>query len=195
MREQGIVGNTRRLRIILFLFVGLAAVGLGVPVAFAAPDAQSCSASSESRQLDFWLGAWTITYPGAPGGSTSAVTLTLDKCEIVETWEDGHGHKGENRFAYNYEHKSWRGMFADNRGHVHVFVDGRISGGVAEFSGPVLGPNGETVMHRIRITRTNADKVEQIWEKSSDNGATWTTVFRGLYARKNPSPQRAQRPS
>jgi hypothetical protein len=104
----------------------------------------------------------------------------------VESWQDAPGHAGENRFAYNYEHKSWLGMFADNRGHVHVFVDGKVLPGAAEFYGPVRGPNGETILHLIRVSRVNGNKVQQIWEKSTDNGTTWSTVFKGQYSRKNP---------
>lgn len=178
---------TRTLRSILVLGTCLAAFGLAVPAAFAAPDSpQPCSANSESRQLDFWLGTWNIIYTGAPAGTVSTVKLVLDQCEFVESWDDGQGHKGENRFAYNYENKSWRGMFADNRGHVHVFTDGRVTNGGAEFSGPSRDPDGHTTLHRIRVTRANPNKVDQIWEKSSDNGTTWTTVFRGEYCRKNP---------
>jgi hypothetical protein len=187
MNKQGLIRNTSNLTNALVLFVCLASFALAAPASFAAPDSpQPCSATSESRQLDFWLGTWNITYPGAPGGSTSTVKLVLDKCELVESWEDAQGHKGENRFAYNYENKSWRGMFADNRGHVHVFTDGRVSDGSAEFSGPSRTPDGQTVLHRIRVTRASPDKVDQIWEKSKDNGATWTTVFRGEYSRTNP---------
>jgi hypothetical protein len=153
--------------------------------AFAADDPQPCSANSESRQLDYWLGNWSITVPGrtADNNSKSKVYLSLNKCVLIESWEDGRGHAGENVFAYNAENKRWYGLFADNRGHVHVFVDGKVSAGSAEFFGPSPGPNGEAVLHRIKVVRLAPDKVEQLWEKSTDNGATWTEVFRGEYLR------------
>jgi hypothetical protein len=75
-------------------------------------------------------------------------------------------------------------MFADNEGRVHLFLDGKITAGLAEFSGPSRGPQGETVLNRVTISRTGADRVEQAWQKSTDDGKTWTTVFRGEYARK-----------
>jgi hypothetical protein len=171
----------------LFVAVFLAAFAFCAPAVFAGPaDSTPCSAGSPTRELDFWLGDWNITYPGAPGGSVSKVSLSLDRCEIVESWEDGQGHKGENRFAYNYENQSWRGMFADNRGHVHVFSAGKAAAGSAEFFGPSTTPMGETVLHRIKVSRVNGNKIEQTWEKSADNGASWSTVFKGEYSRKNP---------
>ena len=170
----------------IFLF-SIAALwfALALP-AFAANDSAGCAASPETRQLDYWLGDWVVSYPEASATSRSNVSQALDKCLVVERWDDGKGHIGENMFGYSPDDKSWKGMFADNHGHVHVFVDGKVASGAAEFYGPSRGPNGETVLNRIRITRIASDRVEQIWEKSKDNGATWADVFRGTYTRKNP---------
>ena len=166
------------------LFVAAVGTCLTHP-AFAVEDPEPCSANIDSRQLDYWLGNWNITVPGrtADNNSKSKVYLSLNKCVLIESWEDGRGHAGENVFAYNTENKRWYGLFADNRGHVHVFVDGKVTGGSAEFLGPSPGPNGEAVLHRIKVVRLTPDKVEQLWEKSTDNGATWTEVFRGEYLR------------
>jgi hypothetical protein len=170
---------------------GLVLVALGAWLclatahAFAAADPVPCSANSQSRQLDYWLGDWSVTYPGASGASTSKVYFALDNCLLVESWGSGNGHAGENLFAYSSDDKSWHGMFADNQGRVHVF-EGNVMSGSAEFRGPSRGPNGETVLNRIKVVRISADKIEQSWEKSVDNGATWRMEFRGEYSRKKP---------
>ena len=127
-----------------------------------------------------------MTYPGTTGSAGSKVYLELDKCVIVESWDGGKGQFGENMFAYSSDDKSWHGMFADNQGRVHVF-EGKVSPGSAEFFGPSRGPGGEAVLNRIKIVRVSADKVEQSWEKSRDNGSTWKTEFRGEYTRKKSS--------
>jgi hypothetical protein len=36
------------------------------------------------------------------------------------------------------------------------------------------------------VARLNADNVEQIWEKSTDGGVTWTTDFKMEYVRRKP---------
>jgi hypothetical protein len=152
----------------------------------AAADSAGCGASSESRLLDFWLGDWTVTFLGMSSTAASNVSLSLDKCLLIEKWDGGKGHTGENFFAYSSDDKSWHGMFADNQGRVHVF-EGKVTSDVAEFYGPSRGSNGEAVLNKIRIVRVTKDKVEQSWEKSTDNGATWTAEFRGQYSRRNPS--------
>ncbi|MGA9473315.1 MAG: hypothetical protein WBV36_12685 [Terriglobales bacterium] len=168
---------------LLFLAVVAASMSLA-PRAYGAAPAGRCSTNPDSRALDFWLGDWSIAGPGSEPTAKSSVTSTLDQCVIVETWDGGRGHTGQNWFGYNADDKSWHGMFADNRGRVHVFVDGKVASGAAEFTGPSQGADGEAFLNRVRIVRISPEKVEQIWEKSTDHGATWNTEFRGEYSRK-----------
>jgi hypothetical protein len=150
---------------------------------FAATDGESCATNPESRQLDYWLGTWTVAAPGSGPHATSRVTLSLDQCLVVENWDGGRGHSGQNTFAYSPDDKNWYGMFADNEGRVHVFTSGKISSGSAEFQGTSRGPKGETVLNRVSIVRRSPNQVEQIWEKSTNNGASWNVAFRGEYSR------------
>lgn len=169
----------------LFLIVlVLVAAALALP-ALAAANSGECSTNPANRELDFWLGNWAVTYPGVTSEATSAVSLDLDKCLVAENWNGGKGHSGRNMLAYSADDKSWHGMFADNEGRVHVFK-GKVTAGVGEFQGPSVGPNGEAVLNRIKVIRKTPDKVEQLWEKSTDNGANWKTVFQGEYSRRKP---------
>jgi hypothetical protein len=184
MKQKKMGRNSGRFRGILLLIV-VASFPAGKAFALAELDAGACSENSQSRQLDFWRGDWIVTYPGMPGSAASNVSLDLNQCLLIESWDGGKGHSGKNMFAYSSDDKSWHGMFADNQGRVHVF-EGKVAAGKAEFSGPSVGADGRTVQNRIKVVRVSADKVEQSWEKSIDNGATWTMEFRGEYSRKNP---------
>ena len=151
--------------------------------ALAAPGTDSCATNAAHRQLDYWLGDWTIGAPGSSGNAHSTVTLSLDKCLVVEHWDGGRGHSGQNVFGYSADDKSWYGLFADNEGRVHVFTSGKVASDTAEFEGTSRGPSGESVLNRVRIIRLSPNKVEQTWEKSTDHGASWNVVFRGEYSR------------
>ena len=153
---------------------------------FAATAVDSCAANSPNHQLDYWIGNWKIGPAGSPGNAHSRVTLSLDQCLVVETWDGGRGHRGQNVFGYSADDKSWYGMFADNQGRVHVFTSGKVVDGTAKFEGTSRGPKGESILNRVKVIRLNPNKVEQTWEKSSDNGASWNVVFRGEYSRANP---------
>jgi hypothetical protein len=146
----------------------------------------ACAGNSAARELDFWVGEWSIAPPGAAAGdAASTVSLELDQCLVVESWRGGKDHTGKNIFGFSQEDKTWHGMFADNDGRVHLF-EGTVAAGAADFRGSSRGRNGEAELHRLRIFRLpqDKDKVEQVWEKSSDNGATWAKVFDGVYSRR-----------
>ena len=92
------------------------------------------------------LATGRLAVPAGPN-ATSRVYLALDGCIVLESWDGGRGHTGENMFGYSADDKSWHGMFADNQGRVHVFVHGQVASGSAEFSGPV----GERTERRFSI--------------------------------------------
>ncbi len=170
-----------------FLLVAVPAIWLACAVSgLAAADSGSCAADPQSRQFDFWLGDWTVAAPSGSSTAGSKVSLALDQCLLVENWDGGRGHSGENLFAYSRDDKTWYGMFADNEGRVHIFTSGKVASGVAEFQGASRDPKGATVLNKVRVVRIDANRVEQTWQKSTDNGATWTTEFRGAYTRAKP---------
>ena len=185
MSQNLFVRTSRWLRKTLFLVAIAVWLCSSTPRALGATGSPSCAANPNSRQLDFWLGNWNVTFPGMPSSATSKVYLDLDKCLLIESWDGGKGHSGKNFLAYGPDDNRWHGLFADNQGRVHIF-EGKIENGSAEFTGPSRGPNGETVLNRIKVRRVSDTQVQQSWEKSTDNGATWALEFRGEYSRQNP---------
>jgi hypothetical protein len=164
---------------IFCLIAGLGAASALMPAATSADESQPCSDNPMSRELDYWVGNWEVSYPGGPKGkgSISKVEPELDHCLFVEQWGDSKGHRGENVFAYGKDDQTWHGLFADNRGRLHVFVEGKVAAGTAEFLGPSRGADGGTVLNRVRVIRVDANTLKQIWEKSVDSGKTWISEF------------------
>jgi hypothetical protein len=157
---------------------------LGHPPGARAAENGPCAANPQSRALDFWLGDWTIAAPGG-GDASSHVTQDLDHCLVVERWQGGE-ETGVNLFGYSADDGSWHGLFANNQGKIHAFLNGTVASGVAVFTGPNRGPDGTTIQNRITIRRIDANHAEQSWEKSSDGGKAWTTLFRLGYTRVQP---------
>lgn len=173
---------TRMTKALLYLAAAVPPALAALP-ACAAVDPPACVAGSQGSGLGFWLGHWQISDGEQPSRAASVVSLELGKCLVVENWSDATGHRGENLFGYNLDSKSWNGMFADNEGRIHLFDRGTVAAGKAEFYGRSLGPDGRTVLNRVAIVRKSRDDIEQTWQKSADNGATWTTAFQGEYSR------------
>jgi hypothetical protein len=167
----------------IYMVAGLVLLNSTATSPSVATTSGTCATRSAGRELDYWLGDWTVTSPGGTAGATSTVSLDLDQCLLIESWNSGEGHRGKNLFAFNSDDGNWHGLFADNKGRVHVF-EGRVASGSAEFSGASRGPNGGATLNRIKVLRVTPNKVEQIWEQSTDDGTTWATVFRGEYSRK-----------
>lgn len=170
------------------LLIAITGIYLGLAVdCFGETKPGGCAANSESRQLDYWLGNWAMTdHGGAPANGTSNVALSLDKCLFVERWDNGKGHTAEKMFAYSPDDKAWYGMFADNEGRAHIFLSGTVVSGTAEFHGTSRGPNGEEVLNKLRIVQVKPNGLMETWEKSTDHGVKWTTVYRAEYLRANP---------
>lgn len=179
------LGVSHSLTTVLAVIAAVVFLAGFAPRAFGSADSGGCARQPESRALDFWLGEWKIGVSNENVDAVSKVSLELGDCVVVERWDGGDGHVGENIFGYSADDKSWHGMFADSVGHVHVFVDGRVGPETAVFKGPSRGEHGEIVLNRITIRRIDHDHVQQMWSKSSDGGKTWTTVFDGKYTRKS----------
>jgi hypothetical protein len=177
LTKNSLIGSVWRI-------VSVAAVGASLwfvqPITSVAADTPT-AANPESRQLDFWVGNWTVTAPGSAPNAVSVVRLELDKSLLIESWDGGRGHKGENVFAYSADDKTWHGMFTDNRGRVHVLTGKEIKPGLVEFT----GTSGADQMDRVRVKKISDEKVVENWDKSTDHGATRKTEFRGEYSRKS----------
>jgi hypothetical protein len=50
---------------------------------------------------------------------------------------------------------------------------------------PLPAPGGGQVVHRLTWTPEAPGRVRQVWASTTDGGATWTTVFDGLYQRRD----------
>ena len=133
----------------------------------------------EYRQFDFWLGEWRISTASGPGGFDS-ITRELSGCVLVERYAGLTGVPAG--FSQNFYHRGdgkWHQNWVDGQARNPLWLEGG------------LNERGEMVMTsvgdgpRTRITWTpNADgTVRQLWERSEDDGTTWTTVFDGLYLR------------
>lgn len=163
----------------ILLAVSLA--GSAGPLSAAEPAAPSCSADAHRRGLDFWLGEWTVKSPGGNTG-TSRVHAALGQCVVIEEWGNG-SLEGENLFAFDAPRQVWRGFVANSAGGLHV-LEGTVVDREARFDADASPGSNGAVRRRVRIVRLSPDRVEQVWEKSDDGGAHWTTEYRGEYSRR-----------
>ena len=155
---------------------------VATPVAPAPPPAPTCAAP-EHRQVDFWLGEWSVV--GKKVGKTvghSRITSAVAGCVIVEQWTGTGGTTSQSLNLYNRGLGAWEQFWVDNQGN-RLQLQGGLRDGAMVLETPHL-PDGTSPRRRDRITWT-ADaqgRVRQVWEVSVDGGE-WAVQFDGLYTR------------
>lgn len=143
-----------------------------------APKPEPCSAP-EHRQFDFWLGEWSVTNV-ANGRSTARNRITAIEggCAILEEYENG-AYSGTSLNYYDPAGGRWHQSWIDNQGQPLRIHGGLEDGSMVMRTDPA-GEDGKTVQ-RITWTPREDGSVRQHWEASKDGGATWSTVFDGIY--------------
>jgi hypothetical protein len=146
-----------------------------------AQQAPACTAS-EYHQFDFWLGDWTVAdAAGRPQGHNH-IERTLSGCVLHESWTATDGSKGESFNIYDQWAGHWHQTWVDEHGML-LQLDGGLRDGVMVLEGARLSPAHVLLRHRITWTPVNERTVRQHWQRSSDGGKSWETVFDGTYVR------------
>ncbi len=168
-------------------------VGIGVAATLLRPDAAgqptdpqapSCD-TAEHRQFDFWIGQWDVFVPTGGRAGTNVIEKKLGDCVLHERWTGTSGSVGESFNVYRRDTRRWHQSWVDNSGSL-LLIEGEFANGAMVLSGTTTGSGGEAVLNRITWTPFTADSVQQLWETSTDDGATWTTAFDGRYVRTEP---------
>lgn len=157
------------------------ALALATPAA-AQQTPPGCSAA-EHEQFDFWVGSWTVTNPsnGVTSGS-SRIEKVSSGCAVLEHWTDARGTDGHSINFYDPQSQTWHQVWMGSDGSP-VRLEGRSDrAGRMILSGVTPSPQGP-LQNRVTWTRLDDGTVEQRWETSTDEGATWSIAFLGIYRR------------
>jgi len=132
--------------------------------------------------LDFWIGDWTVSWPGGTG--TNQIRRILNDRVVEEVFEC-HGEDGS---LYGRSHSvidaadgRWKQTWVDSSGayldFVGIPVDGRIS-----FQRSAL-ENDHDVLQRMVWLDVRGDSFRWEWQRSVDGGVTWTVSWPLTYQR------------
>jgi hypothetical protein len=144
-----------------------------------------CAYQPESRQFDFWIGDWDVTdnlhANGAAG--TSHVELILGDCVVFENWSGRQGGHGKSFNAWDASTKRWQQNWMDDSGTVTNYVDGRFEDDHLRFTAEKHAGAPEGRVDRLTFFRLGPDRVRQVFDHSTDGGATWVADIDLDYAR------------
>ena len=139
------------------------------------PPPQNCTAA-EHRQLDFWIGEWTVMQTGTQTMvGVSRVEPIYNGCAIRETWSPFDMNEGGSVSSYDRAAGVWRQTWVDSTAD-RIDYSGRLENGRMIF----LAQRGGHRQTRVTQWR-DGDSVRQVGETSADGGRTWAPSYDYTY--------------
>lgn len=161
-------------------------VSASVESAYAQDNKSPCSLP-ESKQFDFWLGEWNLSWKDADGkdlSGTNKINKILDGCVIQENFETADGtFKGTSVSLYNQRLNKWQQTWVDNAG-AYLDFTGEFSNDRMELSRDAKDKNGNPIKLRMIFYNITNNEFDWNWEKSDDNGSNWKVLWKIHYKRK-----------
>lgn len=144
-------------------------------------------AAAEQKQLDFWVGDWDLTWPGAKTGEvshgTNHIQRILDGCVVQEKFSGQAAHlRGTSVSIFDATAGKWKQTWVDNEGGYLDFV-GEFKDGQMILQREATGKNGAKFLQRMVWKNISASEFDWSWEASQDSGKTWQVQWPIHYKR------------
>ena len=157
----------------------------------AAAEAPGCD-SPEARQFDFWLGDWDLTYvqDGRESHSRNHVTRILDGCVVLEEFTGAPGVKLDGRSVSTFDRATsqWKQTWVDNSAAYLDFTGGMADGRMVLSRRAERG--GKRFLQRMVFQDIQRDRLKWLWQRSDDEGRTWSTQWEIDYRRAGAAPSK-----
>jgi hypothetical protein len=153
------------------------------------PAAPPCT-QPEYKQLDFWVGEWVLSWPGAKAGdpenkAANTIRKELGGCVIEENFDGSTtgGLIGKSVSMYSSATGKWHQTWVDNQG-AYLELVGGWDGKEFHLWREGKNPKGQMVQQRMIFKNITADSFDWSWEVSNDSGKTWKMQWPIHYTRK-----------
>ena len=163
------------------IFTAIAALLLAATLSAQTPPAPP----TEACQFDFWLGDWEVFSPDGKKQGENRIERMANGWGLLENWTSADGNDGKSLNTWFLSKQQWQQFWVGTGGALEL-AGGLNDRGEMVLSGRVTGRDGKERVNRITWTPNPDGTVRQHWESSADGGATWATVFDGIYRRKGP---------
>lgn len=139
--------------------------------------------AEQARQLDFWLGDWTVSAANGRALGSSTVTTDLSGCLVEERFSTPKGHEAVSFAYFDFYEQRWFRTYIDNRGE-RLELMGDVGAEPMVLSGEESGPGASgSVLVRVSLDPAGPDSVSQRFEVSRDGGVTWRQSTELVYQR------------
>jgi hypothetical protein len=133
-------------------------------------------------QFGFWLGDWDVTWGEGERGQNH-IERILGGCIVMERFDGRPGTplQGISVSSYDPAGDQWRQTWVDNQGGYLDFAGG-WQGDRMVLSRRAAGGAGE-ILQRMVWYDIGPDAMEWNWERSDDDGQTWSVLWNLHYRR------------
>jgi hypothetical protein len=145
-----------------------------------------CEHDPNCRQLDFWIGDWTVYNQYGAFFATDTITKDMRGCALIEDFVIGNAFHGHSLNFFDPKLKKWRMEWVDQTGTV-ILMTGAWDGKTMRYEGERIMLNGTENLIRLDMSPLPDGSVHQLVRRSTDNGATWTTSFDLTFRKPAPS--------
>ncbi len=140
--------------------------------------------SAEHAEFDFWLGDWEVHTVDGQAAGVNRITRVHGGCVLREEWTANGGGTGESFNIFDPTRQAWHQTWVDDQGRLLLLEGGLDARGRMVLRGERPGVDGATVTDEISWEPMDDGTVVQVWSVSTDAGATWRELFRGIYRKK-----------
>lgn len=146
----------------------------------------------ESKQFDFWMGEWNLTWPaeqmggtkGELGRGTNSILKILDGCIIQEEFRfPAQNFNGYSVSVYSPAKKLWQQTWVDNQGSYLLFT-GEFSDGKMSLKTVPYKRGDKEIISRMVFKNINKISFDWDWQRSEDGGQSWIDVWNIHYEKK-----------
>ena len=102
---------------------------------------------------------------------------------IHEQYTAVGAYTGSSLNIYDASRKRWHQTWVDNGGLL-LELNGEFRDGKMVLRGETLDSTGRVTQSRVIWTPSADGTLRQLWEQSTDGGATWTVAFDGIYSKR-----------
>jgi hypothetical protein len=136
----------------------------------------------EYRQLDFWIGEWSVMN-GDKKVSEVTVEPILKGCALAETWNANN--VGKAMATFNPEANAWEYFWVTDRGRRLYFTQGTMSQNEMRFSYESTQAGGEKRSHHWSLFNLPDGRVRELDVWTTDGGKTWNTGYDYYWSKKS----------
>ena len=145
------------------------------------PGTATCSGPAY-HTADFLVGDWRVLAPNGLEVGQSTITSELSNCLLLEQFSTPKGYRAKAFLSWGRAAATWNRTYLDTEAG-RIFTTGTIAKGALVSTGTTVLENGQRVMIRMTWSPVGTT-LEQVWEVSRDEGATWSIDQKLIYVQR-----------